>query len=195
MKLDRRSFIRLIPVVAVAGGLLWVLRQSAKEPRRAHQVTATTLKAFDLRVAWDGDRPTLVDVSDYRLKVDGDVSKPLELTVDNLYSMPNVEKTLNITCVEGWAADVLWEGVPLSYLLNQAGASLKNIAHVAVEGITGYKTALSSDEVANSDNMIALKAGGIPLTIEHGYPARLVAPAIIGLGWVKYVTRITCINK
>jgi DMSO/TMAO reductase YedYZ molybdopterin-dependent catalytic subunit len=43
--------------------------------------------------------------------------------------------------------------------------------------------------------MIALKAGGIPLTVEHGFPARLVAPARLGLEWIKYVNRITCTNK
>ena len=41
------------------------------------------------------------------------------------------------------------------------------------------------------DYMIALKVGGAPLTIDHGYPARLVAPARSGLDWVKYVAQIT----
>jgi DMSO/TMAO reductase YedYZ molybdopterin-dependent catalytic subunit len=129
------------------------------------------------------------------LKVDGDVSKPLELTLDDLYSMSNVQKTLEIQCVEGWAADVLWEGIPLSYLLSQAGASLKNIAHVTVEGVTGYGTTLSSDEIADPNTIIALKAGGAPLTVDHGYPARLVLPQRLGLDWVKYVSRITCSNR
>jgi DMSO/TMAO reductase YedYZ molybdopterin-dependent catalytic subunit len=109
--------------------------------------------------------------------------------------MSNVQKTLKIQCVEGWAADVLWEGIPLSYLVSQAGASLKNIAHVNVQGVTGYETILSSDEVADPDNIIALKAGGAPLTVDHGYPARLVLPQRLGLDWVKYVSRITCSNK
>jgi DMSO/TMAO reductase YedYZ molybdopterin-dependent catalytic subunit len=75
------------------------------------------------------------------------------------------------------------------------GAQVKDIASVTVEGITCYKMALSSDEAANSGNIIALKAGGIPLTVEHGYPARLVASTRLGLDWVKYVTRITCASK
>jgi DMSO/TMAO reductase YedYZ molybdopterin-dependent catalytic subunit len=207
LKLDRRAFIRLIPVVAVAvaSGSWWFLTQTAREPMMTSQATVTTsetsqatptsLTAFDFPVTWNGDRVTKVDSNEYRLRIDGDVSKPLELTLEELYAMSNIQENLEIQCVEGWAADVLWDGIPLSYLLSRAGASLKNIAHVTVESITGYSTTLSSDEVANSDNIIALKAGGAPLTLEHGYPARLLAPTRSGLHWVKCVGRITCTNK
>ena len=78
--------------------------------------------------------------------------------------------------MEGWSAGVPWEGIPLLDLLRQAGMSLTNINHVTITAITGYSTTLSSDEVANLDFMIALKAGGAPLTVDHGYPARLVMP-------------------
>jgi DMSO/TMAO reductase YedYZ molybdopterin-dependent catalytic subunit len=227
MKLNRRSFIKLIPVVAVAvaGGSWWFLRRTAREPMMTSQSTATTpmvsqattttpvgsqtgstasaapqptstaLKALDFPVTWNGDQPTKVNPNDYRLRVDGDVSRPLELTLGELYAMSNTKKTLKIICETGWAADVPWQGIPLSSLLSQAGASLRNIDHVTVESVKGYFTTMSSDEVANPDSMIALKAGGLPLTIEHGYPARLAAPTKLGLDWVKYVGRITCKNK
>jgi len=216
MKVDRRGLIKLIPVVAVAivTGAWWFFEQTAREATMGSQTTATTsmasqtasitsvvpqasstIQVFNFPVTWNGDQPTTVNLNDYRLSVNGDVSKPLELTLDDLRAMPNVQKTLEIRCVEGWAADVLWEGIPLFYLLNQAGASLKNIASVVIESITGYRTTLTSDEAANLDTIIALKAGGLPLTVEHGCPARLVIPARPGLDWVKYLTRITCISK
>jgi DMSO/TMAO reductase YedYZ molybdopterin-dependent catalytic subunit len=228
VKLDRRSFIKLIPAVAVAvaGGSWWFLTQTTRESVMTSpatgtssvtsqaatattsaalqtesttsvvpQPTSTNPEPFDFPVTWNGEQPTKVDTNEYRLRIDGDVSNPLELTIEDLYAMSNVQKTLKIGCVMGWAVDVPWEGIPLSHLLTQAGASLKNIDHVTVKGVTGYETTLSSDEVANSDNMIALKAGGAPLTIEHGYPARLVMPARFGLDWVKYAARITCANK
>ena len=196
MKLDRRSFMKLIPVVAVAvaGGSWWFLIGAGRTRRAPSQPTATTSKAFDFPVTWDRDQPTKVNLDDYRLKVDGDVSNPLELALDDLYAMPNVQRTLKIECVGGWTADVPWEGIPLAYLLSLAGPPEK-IAYITVESVTGYKRTIGTDEVANPDNMIALKAGGVPLTVEHGYPARLVAPTKYGLDWVKYVGRITCIRK
>jgi len=216
MTLGRREFIKLIPLaaVAIATGSWWFLEQTTGEVPTASRTTATTpmasqtmsttsaapeasstIQVFNFPVTWNGDQPTTVNLNDYRLSINGDVSKPLELTIDDLRAMPTVQKTLEIRCVEGWAADVLWEGIPLSYLLNQAGASLKNIANVVIESITGYRTTLTSDEAANLDNIIALKAGDLPLTVEHGYPARLVIPARPGLDWVKYVKRITCTLK
>ena len=217
MKLTRRSFIKLIHAVAVvvASGAWWFLAQTAREPMIASQVastataisqttpaTATTLAGFDFPVTWNGDQPSTIDSDAYRLKIDGDVPNPLELKLEELYPMAGVQKTLTIRCVESspktdvpWAADVPWEGIPLSYLLKQAGSAPNSIAHVTIRATTGYSITLSSDEVANLDNMIALKAGGAPLTIDHGYPARLVAPSRAGEDWVKYVSRITCTNN
>lgn len=249
MKVDRRSFIRLVPLglaAALAGGSWWFFREAASGPMieseatvtttseasqtrvatasetsqatvntttEASQATVTTsetsqttvttseasqgtIAAFDFPVTWNGGQPIKVDTNEYRLRIDGDVSNPLELTLGELHAMLNVQKTVRIICITRWSADVPWEGIPLSYLLTQAGASLKNIDHLTVESVRGYYfTTMSSDEVANPDNMIALKAGGAPLTIEHGYPARLVAPSKLGWDWVKYVARITCKNK
>jgi len=161
----------------------------------APQDTVTTAETRHFPVDWNGDRPTKVNPNDYRLKIDGDVSTPLELTLEELYSMPKVQRILKIRCENGWTADVSWEGITLSYLLSQAGASLESIGNATVEGITGYSRTVSSDEIADLDNMIALKAGGAPLTVDHGYPARLVLPARFGFDWVKYVSRITCVNK
>ena len=82
----------------------------------------------------------------------------------------------------------------MSYLLNQAGAPAK-FDHVTVESITGYTTQISQTVVANPNTMIALKAGTVPLTPDHGYPARLVLPGAHGLDWVKQVGKITCAKE
>ena len=205
MKLTRRSFIKLIPAVVIAvGGAWWFLGQTARESMNTHTTAiapqvrstsstpaATTPEGFEFPMAWNGELPTIIDSNAYRLKIDGDVSNPLELKLEELYAMNGVQKTLRIRCVDGWEAEVPWEGIPLSYLLKQAGSSPKSAGHVTISAITGYSTTLSSDEVAHSYNMIALKVGGAPLTIDHGYPARLVAPSRKGAEWVKYVSRIT----
>jgi DMSO/TMAO reductase YedYZ molybdopterin-dependent catalytic subunit len=156
---------------------------------------SSTAEVFEFPITWNGEEATAINPDDYRLRIDGDVANPLELKLGDLYAMTGVQKTLEIQCVEGWSADVPWEGIPLSYLLQQAGSSLKNITHVTIKAVTGYSTTLNSDEVANLNSMIALKVGGVPLTVDHGYPARLVAPTRPGLDWVKYVATITCISN
>ena len=202
MKLTRRGFIKLAPIgVAVSVASWWLVKQekipaipNASENTSSLQTKAPTIEPSNFPVTWNGDIPQNVDPRDYRLRVDGDVANPLQLTLEELGAMPSVEKSLPIRCVEGWSATVLWEGIPLSYLLSQAGAPTE-FDHVTVEGISGYNVKLVQIDVANSDTMIALKAGAVPLTLEHGYPARLVLPGRPGLRWVKQVGRITCAKE
>lgn len=202
MKLDRRTFVKLIPAfaLAVAGGSLWFLTQTPKQltSSTTSQTTPTTRSTPEdsgFPITWNVQKPTPVNPTDYRLKIDGDVPKPLEFTLDELYAMPSIQRTIKIECVEGWDAEVPWEGIPLTYLLSQAGVSMNNLAQVTIEDTIGYSTTLTSGEITNWDSMIALMAGGAPLTFEHGYPARLVAPTQIGSYWIKCVGRITCKNK
>jgi DMSO/TMAO reductase YedYZ molybdopterin-dependent catalytic subunit len=130
MRMDRRSFIRLIPLAlaaTLAGGSWWIFRETARAPTTRSVATSATTgaKAFDFPVTWSGDQPTEVNLNEYRLKVDGDVSNPLDLKLDDLRSLSSVQRILNIQCVLGWASDVPWEGVLLSELLSLAGAPEK----------------------------------------------------------------------
>ena len=185
MKISRRSFLKLIPVATIVAWTLWFFRPPAP----------SASGGFPFPVTWNGEQATTISPDEYRLKIDGDVPTPLTLKLTDLYAMPSVQKTLQIKCEEGWSANVPWEGLPISYLLGQAGLSLDKTANVTIKGITGYSRTLSSNEVANLDYIIALKVGGAPLTVDHGYPARLVAPTRSGLDWVKYVVQITATSK
>ena len=142
-------------------------------------------------MTWNGDFAPTVNPNDYRLRIDGDVSNPLELTIDMLQAMPTVINDATISCVEGWSASVKWEGIPLSHLLSLAGAP-DNFDHVTVKSVTGYAVNLGQNDAKFSETLIALKARSLPLTVEHGYPARLVLPMRRGLEWVKCVGEVTC---
>jgi DMSO/TMAO reductase YedYZ molybdopterin-dependent catalytic subunit len=203
LKLDRRTFLKLIAVLAVAvagGSWLWFLSQTPEPPAgsttaNTAPATTSTSEASGFPVAWNVQKPPATNATDYRLKIDGEVPKPLEFTLAELYAMPSTQKVINIQCVEGWDADVKWEGILLTDLLSRAGVSPKNLAQVTIEDTIGYKVTLTAGEVTNWDTMIALKSGGAPLTFDHGYPARLVAPTQIGTFWIKCVGRITCKGK
>jgi DMSO/TMAO reductase YedYZ molybdopterin-dependent catalytic subunit len=93
--------------------------------------------------------------------------------------------------VEGWHALVKWEGIPLSHLLTLAGAP-NNFDHLTIKSVTGYTVTINQHDAMSAGSLIALKAGSLPLTAEHGYPARLVLPNRPGLQWVKSVSNVTC---
>ena len=189
MELNRRSFIKIVPAGAaiVVASWLFLNRQS---PALSQTTTSTQAQA-DFPVTWNGDFAPNVNPNDYRLRVDGDVSNPLELTIDMLNAMPTVINDSTIVCVEGWRASVKWEGVPLSQLLTLAGAP-NNFDHVTITSVTGYSVNLNQHDAMYPGSLIALKASSLPLTAEHGYPARLVLPMRRGLDWVKCVGKVTC---
>lgn len=198
MRVTRRTFLKLAPLgVVVSAVSWWFLNEKTQTTsygttERTSLSESTATETYDFPETWaeHADHPT-VDRKDYLLRIDGDVSNPLQLTLEDLYAMPSVNQSSTITCVEGWSALVPWEGIPLSRLLSQAGAPSK-YSHVIVESITGYTTKISQDDTANPRTIIALKAGSAPLDDEHGYPARLVLPTRPGLEWVKQVSKITC---
>jgi len=64
--------------------------------------------------------PQYIDISSYRLKVDGLVQEPRELVYEDVLAMPKYEKVVTLYCVEGWNAKILWEGVLVRDLINKA---------------------------------------------------------------------------
>jgi DMSO/TMAO reductase YedYZ molybdopterin-dependent catalytic subunit len=57
-------------------------------------------------------------------------------------------------------------------------------------GQDGYRTTLLLEDLLRSDVMLADSLDGQPLTIEHGAPLRLVAPAHYGYKNLKHLKRI-----
>jgi DMSO/TMAO reductase YedYZ molybdopterin-dependent catalytic subunit len=212
MRVSRRAFIKLVPFAAAIGAASWwFLEQKSQtaslgyagntsssqaQTRTGPQTesdTGVSSLGSDFPVTWSVDQPTNVDPKAYRLTIDGDVSHPLQLTLDELYSMSPVSEIQTIYCPGEWSVVVAWEGIPLSRLLSLAGVP-SPFDHLTVESVTGYRMDLSQNDIAASGTMIAFKAGSAPLKLEHGYPARLVLPGKPGYEWVKYVSRITCVK-
>src|SRR5258708_31361623 len=68
----------------------------------------------------DYGRLAQTQFSDWRLKIDGLVKKPLSLSLDELKAMPSRTQITRHDCVEGWSAIGQWTGVPLGNLLPSA---------------------------------------------------------------------------
>src|SRR5216110_1031426 len=61
----------------------------------------------------------LGDPAAWRLRVDGLVAQPLDLSLDDLLRMPRVSYTVKHHCVEGWSAIASWHGVPLAAIVER----------------------------------------------------------------------------
>jgi DMSO/TMAO reductase YedYZ molybdopterin-dependent catalytic subunit len=133
--------------------------------------------------------PQNVDIEAYRLTVKGAVDEPLELTYDEVLARDQFEKVVRLNCVEGWSVDILWKGILLSDLLEQAGYDT-GAKTVIFRCEDGYSTSLPLDYVMDRDILLASKMNGIDLPTERGYPFQVVAEDKWGYKWAKWVTEI-----
>ncbi|MEW5988229.1 MAG: molybdopterin-dependent oxidoreductase [Chloroflexota bacterium] len=137
--------------------------------------------------SWIADRPPPVDPAHWRLVVDGAVERPLNLSYRELEELPAKEVTAVLDCTGGWYSEQLWRGVPVAQLLALAGVG--DEAHsVTFESVSGYQRRFSVSEARTF--LLAVEVGGRPLSHEHGFPARLVAPGRRGFHWVKWLAHI-----
>lgn len=129
----------------------------------------------------------------YRLVVDGDVTTPLSLSIDDLSALPQRTAALPIACVDGWSAVAEWTGVSLGDLMEGAGAPE---GASAIVGSLQHETApyssaeVSSQHLADPDTLLALRLNGEPLHMDHGFPVRLIGPNRPGVMQTKWVSRV-----
>ena len=65
--------------------------------------------------------PQFVDISTYQLKITGLVDNPVTYTYSDVIDKhKSYTKLLTIDCVEGWSVKILWEGLQLKDLLQEA---------------------------------------------------------------------------
>ena len=133
------------------------------------------------------------DRSTWRLRVDGLVGRPLELSYDELLALPKAEQVSTFHCVTGWIDDVHWGGVRFRDLL--AKADPLPAAHAAhfVSAEVPYDDYLTLDDLKLPDVMLAYEMDGRPLLQEHGAPVRVVIPDMYGYKNVKWVDRISLV--
>ena len=106
--------------------------------------------------------------------------------------MPQHTAALPIACVEGWSTDdQRWTGVRLRDLAALVGVDRRRPS-VLVEslqrgGAFGQVVAARQPGRATRDSLLALRVNGADLSLDHGYPARIIVPANPGVHNTKWV--------
>lgn len=134
--------------------------------------------------------PQVIDRDTYRLAVTGLVDTPLELTYDQVITGREAyKKVVTLNCVEGWSVDILWEGVKVADLLDEAGAD--PAARVIIfRAYDGYSTSLPAEFIRDNELLMAYRMNGVELPPERGFPFQLVAEEKWGYKWAKWITEI-----
>lgn len=131
---------------------------------------------------------------DWRLRVHGMVEREAIYSFADLERFEPVEATVTLTCVSNPVGGDListatWTGYRLRDLLRASGVNpdADMVLSTSADGFTaGTPVEALTD---GRDAMLAIGMNGVPLPVEHGYPARLVVPGLYGfVSATKWVT-------
>jgi DMSO/TMAO reductase YedYZ molybdopterin-dependent catalytic subunit len=132
-----------------------------------------------------------IPLSDWRLKIDGAVEKPVQLTWEQFNALPQVEDVSDFHCVTTWSKyDCRWRGVAFTTLYDLVQPKLE--AHfVYFTSYDGYSTNVALEKCLDDDVLIATSFEDSPLPREHGGPARMIIPKLYAWKGAKFVNGIT----
>jgi DMSO/TMAO reductase YedYZ molybdopterin-dependent catalytic subunit len=190
---------------------------NAETPRHYLKSWITANKVFFNRN--QGEIPQEeIELSAWRLTVDGDVDAPLSVDFETLLHMPKAIAANTMECsgnsrsllaqkasgnpwTIGGVGNAVWGGVWLKDLLEKAGIA-PNAHHVAFEG---FEKPLGKAQIkfirsiplekALSSTLLAYEMNGEPLPLEHGFPLRALALGWTGASCVKWLSRITLLKE
>lgn len=160
-----------------------------------------------------------IEAGTWRLRVEGAVRHPVELTLAELETLPSRTVVATLECAGngrayltprhegiqwelGAVGNAEWEGVALSEILKHAGLAADAI-EVILEGTDQgqpEKPVRPGDPIpfarsipvakALRDVLLAYRMNGRPLTASHGFPVRAIVPGWFGMASVKWLKRI-----
>lgn len=143
-----------------------------------------------------------IDPDDWSLRIDGDVTRPITVTFEQLLDMDLIERDITLTCVSNevggtYVGSTRWLGVRLSDLLDRTGTDQHEIGRhsdqILSESTEGFTISTPlSVALDGRDSMVAVGMNGQPLTPTHGFPARLLVPGLYGfVGATKWLHKLT----
>ncbi len=117
-----------------------------------------------------------IDLSSWKLRVDGLVENPIEYSYDQLTSMPQTRYVKSFHCVTQWSIKDV-----------EVSPEAKWVMFHTVEG---YSSAVPVEDGLKEDALMAFKLNGKPLSPEQGFPARPFMPSLYAWKSAKWVNRI-----
>jgi DMSO/TMAO reductase YedYZ molybdopterin-dependent catalytic subunit len=139
--------------------------------------------------------PMLKDPAAWRLRVDGLVRRPLDLSLDELTRMPRTTYTVKHHCVEGWTAIATWHGVAVAAIAERCEplAEARYLYFVSFDA--DYSNGWDLASAMHPQTILAYGMNDRPLPPAHGAPLRLYSPTKLGYKMTKYLVSMTFMDK
>ncbi len=198
VSLSRRG---LLGLVGGASGLLFILTvgQATGGPLRRLALLAPRGRTYgegpnDFQINTTAEEAAISEADtgpSWRLELVG--ASRLVLARDDLLALRQHTEDLPIACVEGWSTEETWSGVRLVDLaaLVDATEARAVLVESLQEGGPFSQATLSGDQLRDLQSLLALRVNGAELSLDHGFPARVIVPANPGVRNTKWVRRLT----
>ncbi len=139
---------------------------------------------------------------DWRLRIDGLVAQPTQLSLADLKAMPRRTQITRHDCVEGWSAIGKWTGVPLYDVLARV-QPLPNAHYVVFhcadpmgrDGTQSYYESIDMVDAHHPQTILAYGLNDADLPIANGAPIRVRIERQLGYKMAKYIMRIELVEK
>ncbi len=144
-----------------------------------------------LRTVHYGSVPR-IDLATWSLRIGGDTldGETLSLSWADFASLPQAVVRADHHCVSRYTTlDLSWSGVAARTIIEMAPPA-DGVEQVLVSASRGYSTSIRLEDLASSRAVFATHLDGVPLTPEHGWPARLVLPHLYGWKGPKWVVAL-----
>jgi DMSO/TMAO reductase YedYZ molybdopterin-dependent catalytic subunit len=137
---------------------------------------------------------------DYKLQIDGLVSRPTRLSIDDLKKLDTRTQITRHDCVEGWSAIGKWQGTLLSAVLDHVGVDPQArfvVFHCFDEMDVGvpYYESVDIGEARHPQTLLAFALNDKPLPVPYGAPLRLRIGRQLGYKQAKYLSRIELVKS
>jgi methionine sulfoxide reductase catalytic subunit len=128
----------------------------------------------------------------WRLKVEGLVDNPVELSLDQLRGLPRHEQITQHFCIQGWSGVAKWAGVSMAAILDLVRPRPEarwvvfySLGDGPDSGL--YYDAHPIEQMRYHLTMLAYEMNGEPLSFGHGAPLRLRNEVQLGFKQVKWL--------
>jgi len=158
-------------------------------------------------------RTPAVALATWRLTVDGQVERPLSLTLQDLARYRQVEQVVTLECSgngrafhdppvpgiqweKGAVGTARWSGVRLADVLRSAGVTssgghlIADGADTPVSEVPDFVRSIPLEKALHADTILATRMNGDPVPLNHGFPLRLIVPGWEGAASTKWLVHL-----
>jgi DMSO/TMAO reductase YedYZ molybdopterin-dependent catalytic subunit len=161
--------------------------------------------------------PAAIDVTAWRLAINGAVTTPLSLTLDEIKQLPKATVTVTLECAgngraffdppvagvqwkRGAVGTARWTGARLADVLNRAGVKpggrnvVMSAADRPLSTMPDFVRQVPMPKALHADTIVAYEMNGEAIPAVHGFPLRVIVPGWEGAYSVKWLEALTVIT-